>query len=59
MVADYARVVRRSAAVASVAAVVMVALGAGLLYALRCPRIQLGVRGVAAAGGTLHALQKI
>ena len=30
MVADYARVVRRSAAVASVAAVVMVALGAGL-----------------------------
>ena len=30
MVANYARVVRRSAAVASVAAVVMVALGAGL-----------------------------
>ena len=30
MVADYARIVRRSAAVASVAAVVMVALGAGL-----------------------------
>jgi hypothetical protein len=34
----------------------LLALGAGLLYALRYPAAQAGVLGVAAAGGTLHAL---
>jgi hypothetical protein len=37
----------------------LVALGAGLLYAVRHPAAQLGVLGVAAAGGTLHALNHV
>ncbi len=34
----------------------LLALGAGLLYAARQPAAHVGLLGVAAAGGTLHAL---